>query len=70
MVIVVVVKLLLLLFYIDVKIVMIIQMLKIYKNLVKNVNFNIFAHNTNKANITNITNSKDNYGRNYIKYNK
>lgn len=45
-------------------------MLKIYKNLVKNVNFNIFAHNTNKANITNITNSKDNYGRNYIKYNK
>lgn len=49
---------------------MIVQMLKIYKNLVINVNFHIFAHNTSKANIINITNNKNNYGRNNIKHNK
>lgn len=41
-------------------------MLKIYKNLLKNVNFYIFVHNTSRDNITN----KDNYGRINIKYNK
>lgn len=41
-------------------------MLKIYKNLVKNVNFNIFAHNTSIDNITNNNHDR----RINIKYNK
>lgn len=40
-------------------------MLKIYKNLLKSINFDIFARNTNRANITN----RDNYGGINFKYN-